>query len=79
MKSECDTFMRRIFHLLLKYSTFISDCIKKKEMGEPTNLCCAAGVNTYECTEHSLIERENSPKMSSQVEKSYAIIQESFI
>lgn len=63
MKSECDTFMRRIFHLFLKYSTFISDCIKKKEMGEPTNLCCAAVVNTYECTGNSLRETENSPKI----------------
>lgn len=31
MKSEYDTFMRRIFHLFLKYSTFIPDRIKKRD------------------------------------------------
>lgn len=53
--------------------------VLKKEMGEPPNLCCAAVVNTYEYMEHRLGEPENSPKISWHVEKSYVIIQESFI
>lgn len=48
-------------------------------MGEPPNLCCTEVVNTYEYMEHSLQKQENSPKISWQVEKSYVIIQESFI
>lgn len=77
MKSEYDTYMRQIFHLFLKYSTFISDCIK--ETRETPNLRCVAVENTYECMEHSPGEQEKSPKIPWQVEKSYVIIQESLI
>jgi len=43
MKSECDTFMRQIFNLLLKYSTLISDRIKKRNRkATQFMLCCSS-------------------------------------